>query len=80
MPERFAIDLLSRHAIREARRERTSVEVIALACEDPDNTRPSAHDELREIRTRWTGDDGIEIVVDTHDGRVVTVWRKGSRQ
>lgn len=70
---------MSRHAIREARREKISAEMIALAYDDPDDRRPSEHDELREIRTRWTGEEGIEIVVDTDDRRVVTVWRKRSR-
>jgi len=37
------------------------------------------HDELREIRTRWFGDEGIEVVVDTTNGRVVTVWRRGRK-
>jgi hypothetical protein len=35
---------------------------------------------LREIRTRWFADEGVEIVVDVYDGRVVTVWRKGRKQ
>lgn len=43
---------------------------------DPDNVRPSLHDEEREIRTRWFGNDAVEVVVDTIDGRVVTAWRK----
>ncbi len=38
------------------------------------------HDELREIRTRWFGEEGIELVVDVEDGRVVTAWRKGLRK
>lgn len=42
----------------------------------PDLTRPSTHDEQREIRTRYFGPDAIEVVVDTVDGRIVTVWRK----
>ncbi|MDP8904445.1 MAG: hypothetical protein M3N29_03880 [Chloroflexota bacterium] len=79
MPERFDPSLLSRHATREARRERTSFEMIAATYDDPDDRRPSAHDELREIRSRWFGDEDIEVVVDTDDGRVVTVWRKGSK-
>ena len=37
------------------------------------------HDELREIRTRWFAEEGIEVVVDVYDGRVVTVWRKGRK-
>ncbi len=80
MNERFSPELMSRHAIREARRERIGTEMIALAYDDPDVARPSEHDELRDVRTRWFGDEGIEVVVDTTDGRVVTVWRKGSKR
>ncbi len=79
MAQRFGPDLLSRHAIREAQRERIPIEMIANAYDDPDSTRQSEHDELREIRTRWFGDEGIEVVVDTIDGRVVTVWRRGRK-
>jgi hypothetical protein len=46
---------------------------------DPDARRPSAHDDLREIRTRWFGDVAIEVVIDIDDGRIVTVWRKGGQ-
>ena len=53
--------------------------MIAATYDDPDMRRPSMHDELREIRTRWFGQQGIEIVVDISDGRVVTVWLRGSR-
>lgn len=53
--------------------------MIANAYDDPDSTRQSEHDELREIRTRWFGDEGIEVVVDTTDGHVVTVWRRGRK-
>jgi len=53
--------------------------MIAHAYDDPDATRPSDRDELREIRSRWFGDEGIEVVVDTDDLRVVTVWRRGAR-
>jgi len=59
------------------RRAKIPVEMVLRAYEDPDDTRPSEHDELREIRTRWFADDAIEIVVDTLDGRVVTGWRRG---
>lgn len=79
MPERFDPSLLSRHAVREARRERILTEMIGLTYDQPDETRPSEHDELREIRTRWFGEDGLAVVVDTDDGRVVTVWRRGRR-
>jgi len=53
--------------------------MIANVYGDPDSIRQSEHDELREIRTRWFGDEGIEVVVDTTDGRVVTVWRRGRK-
>ena len=69
----------SPHALREARRERITLEMIRLTYEDPDSIRPSEHDELREIRTRWFAEEGIEVVVDVYDGRVVTVWRKGRK-
>jgi hypothetical protein len=75
---RFEVDRMSRHALREARREKIPTPMIAMTYEDPDERRPSAHDELREVRTRWFGEAGIEIVVDTDDGRVVTVWRRGT--
>jgi hypothetical protein len=79
MPSRgaFQPSLLSRHARREASRERISLDMIKQTYEDPDDMRPSDHDELREIRTRWFGDQGFEVVVDTDDGRVVSVWRRG---
>jgi hypothetical protein len=79
MSGRFDLRLMSRHATREARRERISVEMIRRCYEEPDETRPSDHDELREIRTRWFGDEGVEVVVDVDDGRVVSVWRRGSK-
>jgi hypothetical protein len=71
-------DLMSRHASREARREGISLEEIEETYVSPDATRPSGHDDEREVRTRYFGDRVIEIVVDTIDGRVVTTWRKGS--
>ena len=71
--------LLSRHAVREAARERVPLALIRITYDDPDHVRPSDHDDLREIRSRWFGDAGIEVVVDTDDLRVVTVWRKGAR-
>jgi anti-sigma factor ChrR (cupin superfamily) len=76
---RFDPSLMSRHATREARRERLSLEMIRLAYEDPDSAWPSDLDELREIRTRWFGAGGVETVVDVDDGRVVSVWRKGEK-
>jgi hypothetical protein len=53
--------------------------MIALAYEDPDSRVPSEEDPEREIRTRWFGDEGLSVVVDTADGRVVTVWRRGRK-
>jgi hypothetical protein len=68
---------MSRHAAREARRESIPTEMIALAYDDPDSVRESAHAEDREIRTRWFGDHGVSVVIDRLDARVVTVWRVG---
>jgi hypothetical protein len=79
LPARFSPSFLSSHATREAHREKISMEMIRLTYEDPDSIRPSDHDELREIWTRWFADDGVEVVVDVLDGRVVTVWRKGRK-
>jgi hypothetical protein len=79
MSHRFEPGLMSRHAEREARRESIPLALVELTYEDPDARRHSSHDELREIRTRWFGEQGIEIVVDTEDGRVISVWRKGSK-
>ena len=73
----FSPSLMSRHAVREPERERIPLEMIELTYEDPDSTRPSEDDELREIRTRWFAEQGVEVVVDVYDGRVVTVCRKG---
>ena len=70
---------MSRHAVREAERERIPLEMIKLTYEDPDSIRPSEDDDLREIRTRWFAEQGIEVAVDVYDGRVVTVWRKGRK-
>ena len=79
MPGKFSLSRMSPHALREARRERITLEMIRLTYEDPDSIRLSEHDELREIRTRWFAEEGIEVVVDVYDGRVVTVWRKGRK-
>ena len=79
MPGKFSPSLMSQHALREARREKITLEMIRLTYEDPDSVRPSEQDELREIRTRWFSDEGVEVVVDVYDGRVVTVWRKGRK-
>lgn len=73
----FRPRLMSRHAVREARRERIPTAMIALAYDDPDDRRPSDHDDGRQIRSRWFGDHGVAVVVDLVDGRVVTVWRQG---
>jgi hypothetical protein len=78
MSQPFDRALMSRHAIREARRERIPVASIRATYDDPDDVRPSSHDDGREIRKRWFNDEGIEVVVDTLDGRVVTVWRRGT--
>jgi hypothetical protein len=65
-------DLVSAHALHEARREGISVDEMEAAYVDPDAVRLSAHDEEREIRTRWFGEEALEVVVDRIDGRVVT--------
>jgi hypothetical protein len=72
--------LMTRHAWLEARREKIPTEMIALTYEDPDDARPSDHDDVREIRTRWFANLGLEVVVDTDTGRVITVWRRGLRR
>ncbi len=69
-------DLVGPHALREAADEGITLEEMEETYVDPDLTRPSVHDEVREIRTRWFGESAIEVVVDTIDGRVVTTWRK----
>ncbi|MEO6349827.1 MAG: hypothetical protein ABIP53_04170 [Candidatus Limnocylindrales bacterium] len=77
--DRFRPALVNRHAWREAKREKIPTEMIGLAYDDPDDVRPSDHDELREIRSRWFGAQGIEVVVDVDNARVITVWRRGER-
>lgn len=69
-------ELMSAHARREARRERISVDAVEEAYVFPDVVRASHHDLDREIRSLYVGGSVIEVVVDTIDGRVVTVWRK----
>ena len=69
-------DLVSTHAWREARREGISLDHMEEAYVFPDFVRASHHDVEREIRALYIGDAVIEVVVDTIDGRVVTVWRK----
>ena len=76
----FKVVLMSRHAWHEMRREKIPIEMILETYEDPDETRLSEHDEVREIRTRWFGDEGVVVVVDTMDGRVVTTWRRGVKR
>lgn len=75
----FGPELMSRHASREARRENIPIEMVAQAYDDPDERRASEHDELREVRTRWFGEEGVAVVVDSDDGRVMTVWRRGRK-
>ena len=74
MTGKFHPSLMSGHAIREAKREKIPIEMIRLTYDDPDSVRRSDHDELREIRTRWFAAEGVEVVVDVDDGRVVSVW------
>lgn len=73
-------ELVSRHALREARREGITLAEIEDAYVFPDEVRGSTHGEMRQIRTRFFGAARIEVVVDTIDGRVVTVWRKQAGQ
>lgn len=58
-------------------RERITLDEIEATYVWPDFTRMSTHDDAREVRSRLFGERVIEVVVDTIDGRVVTVWRKG---
>ena len=67
---------LTRHAIDRARQRHIPLEVIQEACDDPDTVRPSGRRLAREIRSRMYGDEAIEVVIDTMDGTVVTVWRR----
>lgn len=76
----FRLWLMLRHARREARREKIPTVMIAQTYEDPDDVRPSGHDELREVRSRWFGEQGLEIVVDTDTGQIITVWRRGVKR
>ena len=69
-------DLISAHAWREARRERITLRMIEEAYVYPDFSRASHHDVNREIRCLFVDEGAIEVVVDTIDGRVVTVWRR----
>jgi hypothetical protein len=75
----FRLELMIQHARREAKREKIPTDMIALTYEDPDDARPSDHDDLREVRSRWFGEQGLDIVVDTYTGQVITVWRRGVR-
>ena len=69
-------DLISAHAWREAHRERITLEMIEEAYVYPDFARASHHDVGREIRCLYLDSEVLEVVVDTIDGRVVTVWRR----
>ena len=69
-------DLISAHAWREARRERITLEMMEEAYVYPDFVRASHHDIAREIRCMYLESEALELVVDTIDGRVVTVWRR----
>ena len=75
----FRPELMIQHARREAKREKIPTDMIALTYEDPDDVGPSDHDDLREVRSRWFGDQGLELVVDTENGRIITVWRRGAK-
>jgi len=68
--------LISPHAWREARREQITLEMIEEAYVYPDFIRPSHHDLDREIRSLYMSESVLEVVVDTIDGRVVTVWQR----
>jgi hypothetical protein len=70
---------LTRHAIDRARQRHIPLEVIQEVCDDPDTVRPSGRALGREIRTRTCGDETIEVVIDTTDGTVVTVWHRRPR-
>lgn len=72
-------DVISRQALREARREAISIDEMEETYVAPDAVRPSGHDDEREVRTRYFGDRVVEIVVDKIDGRVVTAWQKGEK-
>ena len=72
-------NLVSRHARREAARERITLDDIEATHVWADATRPSTHDAERGIRTRYSVTGAIEVVVDRIPGRVVTVWRKGAQ-
>jgi hypothetical protein len=73
----FQSGLMSHHAIDKAKRERIPITMIALTYDEPDARRESSHDAYREVRTRWFGEQGVCVVVDHDDGRIVTVWRTG---
>jgi hypothetical protein len=73
-------ELVSRHALLKARRHGITLAEVEDTYVSPDEIRGSTHDDMREIRTRYVGPTSIEIVVDTIDGRVVTVWRKQVRR
>jgi hypothetical protein len=51
----------------------------AAVYQDPDGIRPSPTLPDREVRWRLVGDLVVEVVVDTTDGWIVTVWVKDRR-
>lgn len=67
---------LTRHARMRARRRQLPLEVIDQVYREPDHIRQSQTAPDREIRSRTYDDQVIEIVVDTVDGSVVTVWHR----
>jgi hypothetical protein len=73
-------DQLTSHARRQARRRGITEAELEDVYFDPDDVRPSHHDENREIRGRWFAAGRVEIVVDTLDGRVVSAWRKRTKK
>ena len=80
MKDTFTPNLMSRHAVKEAQREKIPLEMIKLTYEDPDEVILTDDDELREIRIRWFSERGLAVVVDVYDGRIVTIWRKGEKE
>ena len=50
--------------------------MIEQAYVHPDFVRASHNDVDREMRGLFLSQEALEVVVDTIDGRVVTVWRR----
>lgn len=69
-------DLLSPHAVRRAKKHNAPVDLMELTYVEPDYKRPSNDDLDRLIDGRYFGSLLIELVIDTIDGRVVSVWIK----